>query len=155
MEKLGRRHFSQDMDEYYFTAATTDPFDPVDVYATARTHTQRTYAIEIKDLTNTDNYRPYTKFTCNGKDYGYQIDYHKLKHLQETADKEGRIPIVYVRFDDYTYAWNISLINYEERKKWRYVNKSGVNYGKEKEWALQTYLYANESVWSKKTLPDN
>ena len=154
-EKQGRAHFSQDLGDYYFTAGTTDPFDRVDVYATARTKPSRTYAIEIKDYTNGGYERNYTKYIRNGKDNGYQIDLQKLQHLQEEADKENRIPILYVRFGDYTYAWNIAEINYEDRRREVWVNKSGANYGKEKELAWQTYLYANEAVWSKPTPKNN
>ena len=148
---MGRKHFGEDFDPYYITAGTEDDTDRIDAYATARTNHNRTYAIEIKDYTNTQHRREYIKFIHNGIDYGYQIDYDKIEYLTNISNEQGRIPILYVRFNDYTIVWDLSNIDWKSRAKMVSVNKDGQNYGKEKEYALQTYLYFNENRWYKLT----
>ena len=147
----GREYFSRDMDKYYITAGTEDDMDVIDVYATAKTHPNRIYSIEIKCYDDPQYPRNYSKFTSNGKDYGFQIDVAKLDHLMNKYHEENRIPILYCRFNDYTIAWNISKINYKERIKQVWTNKYGMNYGKEKELTYQTYLYISEAVYVKET----
>lgn len=148
---LGRKHFGEDFGNLYITAGTEGDFDESDIFATASTDPTRTYCIEIKNYEDPLFPRPYSKFTYNGIDYGYQIDFKKIAALLALWKNTGRIPIIYARFQDMTYVWDLRFIDVESRAKWKWVNKDGQNYGKEKEYALQTYLYANEAVWSKPT----
>ena len=147
----GRAHFSADFDNYYYTAGTEDDYDKIDVYATAKTQLERTYAIEIKDYTNSGFDRPYDKYNKGDVDKGYQIDYEKLDWLCKEAAETNRIPILYARFTDYTIVWDLSKINWKGRESLVLVNKNGQAYGQEKEWSRQTYLYKTEAVWIKRT----
>ena len=148
----GRSHFSLDFDKYYLTAGTEDDYDEVDVYATAKTYPYRTYAIEIKDYTNGNHIRNYSKYICNNIDYGYQIDYNKIDYLMDKWKYENRIPIIYARFHDWTIIWDIRKIPYEQRKKQVWTNKDGQHYGQQKELTWQTYLYFDEAIWTKTTV---
>lgn len=150
-DELGRVRFAQDFGTWYITAGTKDDYDKIDVYATARTDHSRTYAIEIKNYENDEHPRAYEKFTWNGIDHGYMIDYEKPRNLCEVAEAEGRIPIIYARFSDWTIVWDLRTVPWRERKRLMKVNKDGQNYGKEKEEALVTYLYIDEAVWKKRT----
>ena len=141
----GREHFSQDFDKYYFTAGTDSDYDRIDVYATAKTDLERTYCIEIKNYDDPEHPRPYYKYD------NYQIDYEKLDWLCKEAADTGRIPILYVRFSDYTVVWDLSKIDWKSRESLRMVNANGQYYGYKKEWSRQTYLYIEEAVWKKKT----
>lgn len=149
-DELGRTRFNQDFGNWYITAGTEDVFDKIDMYATARTNTARTYAIEIKNYESTDNPRAYSKFTWNGIDGGYMIDYDKIDNLCKVAKDEGRIPILYARFSDLTIVWDLREVDYNRRKKQMMVNKDGQNYG-EKEESWVTYLYKGEAKYVKDT----
>lgn len=141
----GRNYFSQDFDNYYYTAGTEDDYDRIDVYATAKTQLERTYAIEIKCYNDPEHPRPYEKYE------NYQIDYEKLDTLCAVAESTGRIPILYVRFSDWTVVWDLTKIDWKSRLTTRLVNKNGQAYGREKEWSRQTYLYLEEAAWKKRT----
>ena len=150
-DELGRTHFAHDFGYWYITAGTEDDYDAVDVYMTAKTHPDRTYSVEVKDYTNSDYERPYSKFTWNGKDYGYQIDFEKTDKLLRKWVEEGRIPIVYARFSDITLVWDLRFISVDQRKKQVWTNADGQHYGEKKELTWQTYLYRSEAVWEKTT----
>lgn len=153
----GRQHFAEDFGHYYITAGTENDTDRTDVYATARTNPNKIYTIEIKSYDNKEHPRAYTKFIYKEKgeeeykDHGYQVDYDKIDYLYNTWLTEGRIPILYARFSDYTLVWDIRDIDYKGRQKTKLVNKDGQNYGKEKEYANQTYLYFEEAKVKKLT----
>lgn len=148
---LGRGHFNDDFGIYYITAGTEDIYDKIDLYATARTDHSRTYAIEIKNYENDEHPRAYEKFSWNGIDNGYMIDYEKVYHLCKVAEAEGRIPIIYARFSDWTIVWDMRNIPWKNRGRMMRVNKDGQNYGMEKEEAQVTYLYKKEAVYVKPT----
>jgi len=150
-DELGRARFAQDFGTWFLTAGTKDVYDKIDLYATARTDHSRIYAIEIKNYENDEHPRAYGKFSWNGKDYGYMIDYEKVEHLCKVAEEEGRIPIIYARFSDWTIVWDLSTIPWRERKRTMKVNKDGQHYGKEKEEAPMTYLYKSEAKYVKET----
>lgn len=150
-DELGRTHFNEDFGTWYITAGTEDIYDKIDLYATARTDHSRTYAIEIKNYENDEHPRAYEKFSWNGKDYGYMIDYEKVENLCKVAEEEGRIPIIYARFSDWTIVWDLRKILWKDRKRYMKVNKDGQNYGKEKEEAPVAYLYKKEAVYTKPT----
>lgn len=154
-DELGRTRFNQDFGTWYITAGTEGDYDKIDLYATARTDTARTYAIEIKNYENDEHPRAYSKFTWNGKDYGYMLDYFKVENLCKVAEAEGRIPIIYARFSDITCVWDLSKIYWQRRERYMKVNKIGLEYGKEKELSKVTYLYKDEAVFTKKTNNDN
>lgn len=147
----GREHFADDFGTYYITAGTEDDGNRTDVLATAITNPNKIYTIEIKSYDNKDFPRPYAKFIRQGIDYGYQVDYDKIDYLMRMWENEGRIPILYARFTDYTIVWDLRTIPYKERAKMVEVNADGQNYGKRKEKSLQTYLYKNEAKYKKLT----
>lgn len=153
----GRKHFSEDFGHLYITAGTEEDTDRIDVLATAITAPERTYAIEIKDYTNSDHERNYTKFIYKDKDkdeytdHGYQVDYDKIDYLTTVCKEENRIPILYARFTDYTIVWDLTDIPYQERSRMVWVNADGQHYGERKEAALQTYLFISEAKYKKLT----
>lgn len=148
---LGRKRFNEDYGTFYITAGTEDEHNKTDIYATAITNPQRIYTIEIKNYEDPQHPRPYSKFIYNGKDYGYQIDWDKVHYLMTLWKEEGRIPIIYARFYDYTYVWDLRYIDTESRKKQVWTIRDGMNYGGNKELTWQTYLYKDEAVTSKPT----
>lgn len=149
-EEMGRKHFKEDMGKWYHIEFSNNKSSREDGWMTARTDGSRTYIVEIKNYEDPEHPRPYSKFVRRGVDYGYQIDYDKIDYLVTTALKDDRTPILYARFDDYTYVWDLTYIPYDERKKLKNTNKHGYAYG-EKEPSWQTYLYREEAVWSKPT----
>lgn len=150
-EQIGRKHFYDDFHLLYMMDFSKGLFDKWDVMLTAITDTARTYIAEIKDYNDEHNPRPYNKFNTGSTDNGYQIDYDKVDYLVKTAQYQGRTPILYARFSDWTIIWNLNNIPYQERMKPKITNKKGTDYGKEKELSWQTYLYKDEAVWIKKT----
>ena len=149
-EMKGREHFKEDLGKWYIMAFSKKKSSREDGWMTARTDYNRTYICEIKNYEDPENPRPYTKYVKHGVDYGYQIDYDKIDYLVTKGMETNRIPILYARFDDMTYVWDLTYIPYEERKKLKKTNKHGYAYG-EKETSWQTYLYRDEAIWSKPT----
>lgn len=153
----GRKHFTEDFGKFYITAGTEDDYNRTDILATAITNPNKIYTIEIKSYDNKEHPRNYTKFIYKDKgsdeytDHGYQVDYDKVDYLMKMWEKEKRIPILYARFNDYTIVWDLRDIPYKERAKMKDVNADGQNYGKQKETALQTYLYIDEAKYKKLT----
>lgn len=150
----GRMHFDQDFPNYFIVEDTEDDYNVIDRFLTARTPSAPTYALEIKDETNNGHYRPYSKFTFNGKDYGFQVDLAKVEGVVEYCNQEGqgRRPLLYVRFGDITLVWKLDEVPYNDRKRQVWTNKNGMNYGAEKELTWQTYLYRKEAKWEKPTV---
>lgn len=136
---LGRNRFNQDFGQHYITAGTENEFDKIDMFLTAITNPARTYCLEIKNYEDEQHPRPYGKYD------DYQIDYDKIDYLVTTAQSQGRIPILYVRFSDITVVWDLSDIPYRQRKRVRLVNADGMDYGKRKERTIQTWLYREEA----------
>lgn len=147
-ETQGRRHFKSDLGDKYIMVFTSDPFAKHDVEMTARTHTDKTYLGEIKDLTNSGYERPSTKYP------DYQIDYLKIDYLVTEALSRGRTPILYVRFTDKTYVWDLKDIPYKERMKMVYTNDKGIDYGRTRSLTAQTYLHFDEAAWTTTTTLD-
>ena len=150
-ENKGRQHFVDDYGKFFMLQGTEGQTDRSDIYATAITNTGRTYIIEIKNYENEEHPRAYEKFTYKGKDYGYQIDLDKIEYLVTKGEEEGRIPILYARFNDITVTWDLKDIPYKERAKQVWTNKTGVDYGRKKELTWQTYLYKDEAKQVKPT----
>ena len=101
-EITGRNHFINDFAGQYFMDFTQNEFNKADVNLTAVTDTGRTYLGEIKCYDDPGHPRPFSKY----KDY--QIDYNKIDYLVKTAQSQGRIPILYARFQDITLVWNLT-----------------------------------------------
>ena len=141
---MGRDAFNKDFPTQFITAGTQDDYDPIDMFLTAKTNPDRTYSVEVKIIG-----REYAKFIWRGKDYGFQIDAKKIDALWDKWITEGRIPILYIKFDDCTLVWDIRKIDYKSRERLVETNDDGCNYGKSKSSSLQTYLYKNEAVWTK------
>ena len=124
-------------------------FVPVEVKETVfQNNTDKTYLVEIKDLTNSGYERPSTKYP------DYQIDYDKIDYLVTKAEEEGRTPILYVRFSDKTFVWVLTDIPYKERRRLVWTNDNGVDYGKTKSLTPQTYLNFVEATWTTTTTLD-
>ena len=107
----GRQHFLDDYGKYFITAGTEGLYDDFDLFLTALTNSAATYIVEIKNYENADYPRPYTKFD------DYQLDYDKVDKLVKIAETEGRIPILYARFEDLTITWDLRDIPYKERRR--------------------------------------
>lgn len=150
-DDAGRKLMKNDFGKAYIMYFTPEDTNPVDFYLTATTQTEKTYVGDVKAYIDEEQPRTYTKFIINGKDYGYMIDLNKLREIKKIALNEKRIPILIVYFKDCTVIWNLIAIPWENRSEWRWVNKDGLNYGKEKEWELVTYLYKDEAVYVKPT----
>lgn len=136
-ERIGRRKFENDFGKHLhieFSALKAR----YDAKATGLTRGE-TLVVEIKDIR-----RPYTKHDKDGTDRGFLIDYDKLAYIEEVAKTEGRIPWVVAYFTDCVIIWNLFNTDWRKRGEMKDVNKEGINYGKEKETAYITYLYANE-----------
>lgn len=140
-EKLGYKHFIEDFGNKYKVERSWDGCY-FDLLATALTDTGRTYVIEIKDYSDPEHPRPYSKYE------NYQIDLEKIEHLCESAKLLDRIPILYCHFSDCSIIWRPDKIDYESRKKRMKVNKYGVRYGR-KEFTNQTYFYKDEATYIK------
>ena len=116
---------------------TQDDYDGVDFFMTAFTNSLATTSVgEIKTI-----HRNYTKYE------NFQIDYKKLKNLQDTAKLDNRIPYLVCFFDDYTIVWDITNINLEERKYNRYCTSTTANYEKGKREKEEVWLTKEESIW--------
>lgn len=142
-DERGRQHFIDDFGDRYIIQPTEGDYDRIDLYATARTDINKTYSIEVKSYDNPNHPRPYEKYG------NYMIDYDKVDNLYTTSMSEGRIPIIYARFEDMTIVWDITDIPYKERKEKKKVNKDGQHYGKFYEYADVTYLYKEEAKYIK------
>lgn len=124
---------------------TRGEHDVVDFFATALTCTASTFVGEIKDLLEKGYERSLRKYE------NYMIDWAKINLMREIARNDGRRAILIVFFTDYTVIWDVTDMDVDSRRKWRWVNKDGQNYGKRKEWQLMTFLYENEAIWIKRT----
>lgn len=140
-ELIGRQKFEKDFSHDYEIYFTQGEYDKVDFFATSRTLTGREYVGEIK---NYEEERSFHKFE------NYMIDYWKLSFLKTVASARGLIPVLIVYFSDCTVLWDLTNLDIDSRREWRWVNKDGQNYGKQKEYALQTYLYEDEARWIRK-----
>lgn len=154
-EKKGRDRF-ETLFSKRLKMEFSDIHERYDLMATGYTN-NNTYVIEIKNYSNPDYPRAYDKYICNGKDGGYMIDNAKLKELTTIAEKENRIPILFVFFSDCLMMWDINktmwndTTNTDNRQHtgWIRVNKDGQNYGN-KELSYMSYLYKDEAIWIKK-----
>lgn len=142
-EQRGRERFLNDFGHIYTIVFSTDEYERFDFKATAETIARViTYVGEIKNIN-----RDYSKFIKDGKDGGFLIDYSKVKAVVEEAEKENRIPVLVVYFNDYRIIWNLSKVmdRCENEKEERMVNKDGQHYG-EKELSTVTYVYKEDAV---------
>lgn len=116
---------------------TLDDFDTVDFLMTAFTGNKATTSIgEIKTI-----HRNYTKYD------NFQIDYKKMKNLQDKAKNGGDIPYLVVFFDDYTVVWDITDIDLESRKYNQYCTSTTANYQKGRREKEEVWLVKEESIW--------
>lgn len=79
----------------------------------------------------------------------YQLDYKKLEWITDLAKEAEGKPIIIVHFTDVTMVWDLNKTNWKDRVRWKMCNKTGVNYGKEKEESKQSYLEFEEAVYIK------
>lgn len=118
-------------------AFTADDYDGVDFFMTAFTDSIMTASVgEIKTI-----HRNYTKYD------NFQIDYKKLKNLQDVVKIDNRIPYLVCFFDDYTIVWDITDINLEERRYNQYCTSTTADYEKGKREKEEVWLTKEESIW--------
>lgn len=137
-ENIGRDAWHNS--SFYFarisrSEGTTGKFDRQDERCTGLTGEK--YLVEIKCYSDPSHPRPYSKFP------DYQIDYEKIENLCDDAQKEDRIPLLFVKFDDCEIVWKPQK---DVKTEWRYVNKYGQNYGAEKERSLQAFLDIKDAI---------
>lgn len=137
-ESVGRQKMLVLFGDKYIIRFTEGKYDVVDFFATALTLSRRTYVGDIKNYED----RPYSKFE------NYMIDYAKLKNIKDKADEDGRIPVLVCFFTDGTIVWDLRKVDFESEKEWRWVNKDGQHYGREKEYSCVTYLHKEEAKWT-------
>ena len=118
---------------------TKGDFDPQDVRTTGITGD--IYLVEIKSYNDPNHPRLSSKF----KDY--QIDLDKIVDLCDDAKDEGRIPLLYVKFDDCEVIWQPSKKECRKRCKQVWTNDKGYNYGDSKSLTWQTYFHVDEALW--------
>jgi hypothetical protein len=116
---------------------TLDPYCPQDFEMTAYTSSTTLSYGEIKTI-----HRDYTKYE------NFQINYKKMKRLQDRAKKDGRVPYLVCFFDDYKIVWDITDIDFEARKYTQYCTPTTAFYTKEKEESEQVWLTKEEALWS-------
>ena len=147
-EGRNRKNFGRDTESDYITGTTEGLTNRADVTMTSRTDTSKTYLGETKDYTISGFQRPHNIYE------NYQIDYEKIKYLYLEALKEKRIPFLYVRFTDETFIWVITPELFNKllsTVRCVPVNKYGLDYGKEKEFAEQVYFDFSDAVRHYKT----
>lgn len=115
---------------------TTNPYELYDFDMTAST----TFSYgEIKTV-----HRDYFKYP------NFQIDYKKLKALQELAKQDGRIPYLVCFFDDYTIVWSIADIDLEGRKYSQFCTSTTADYEKGKREKDEVWLTIDEAIYKEK-----
>lgn len=115
---------------------TENPFKVYDFDMTAST--VLSYG-EIKTV-----HRDYIKFP------NFQIDYKKLKALQDLSKQDGRVPYLVGFFNDYTIVWDITDINLEERKYNQFCTSTTAEYAKGKREKEEVWLTIDEAIYKEK-----
>lgn len=104
------------------------------------------YTIETKWYGDKDNIRDSTKFQ------DYMIDYSKLQSLTDNAIKNQSKPLLMCFFSNELVVWDISKCNWQSTGKWKWVNKEGQNYGKEKEYCFMAFLLLDDAIYRNKNI---
>lgn len=124
---------------FYWTTGN----NTTDLWMTGRTaKSLRTYVGDVKAYLDEKHPRDLFQYP------NYMADYMKLREIVKKAmnDKDkNRIPILIAVFPTYLAIWNLYEVDWEHTAEWRYVNKTGVNYG-EKEWELMAYLKPEDAM---------
>lgn len=114
---------------------TEDPYEVYDFDMTAHTSATVLSYGEIKTV-----HRPYTKFDT------FQIDYNKLKALQDLAKENGRVPYLVCFFDDWDVVWDVSDIDLEDRRYTTYCTSTTADYQKGKREKEEVWLSIAEDA---------
>lgn len=123
---------------------TRNPYAAYDFEMTAYTTEILSYG-EIKTI-----HRNYTDYE------NFQIDYKKLKTLQDKAKEDNRTPYLVCFFNDWTLVWNIEDINLEERKYTKNcTSTTAENYTKAKKEKVEVWLDDNKGLIYKRATPTN
>lgn len=115
---------------------TTDPYELFDFDMTAST--VLSYG-EIKTV-----HRDYARYP------NFQIDYGKLRNLQDMARQMGRVPYLVCFFDDVDVVWDISGIDLESRRYKAWCTSTTADYGKARREKDEVWLTIDEAIWSHK-----
>lgn len=110
------------------------------------TDCEERYTVETKWYGDKDNRRYSDKFK------NYMIDYSKLQSLTDNAIKNESKPLLMCFFSNELVVWDISKCNWQSTGKWRWVNKEGLNYGKQKELAFMAYLNLSDAICRNKNI---
>lgn len=115
---------------------TDDPFCTYDFEMTAWTSSVTTSYGEIKTV-----HRDYALYP------NFQIDYWKLKHLQEKCTKDNRIAYVVGFFTDCLLVWDITKIDLEERRYTQFCTSTTADYEKGKQEKEEVWLVKEEAIY--------
>lgn len=115
---------------------TTDPYCPHDFEMTAWTSSVTLSYGEIKTIHR--NYSNYPNF---------QIDYNKVKTLQDNSANDNRRAYVVGFFDDDTIVWDITDIDFEERRYKQYCTTTTADYEKGKKPKEEIWLVKEEAIY--------
>lgn len=134
----------------YIFDFTKEQKNPVDFWSTATTNSKKqTYVGDVKAYL--DEEHPRTLYGIPGKpDYpDYKINYQKLYNIKKRAlnDKTGnRTPILVAVFPNQVAIWDLNKADWETSGTWDLVNKTGVDYGKEKVYEYVAHLQYKDAL---------
>lgn len=80
----------------------------------------------------------------------FQIDYLKVKILQDTAREHGRKAYVVGFFTDFTIVWDVTDMDLEPRRYKRFCTATTNNYCKGKKEKEEVWLTIDEAIYKEK-----
>lgn len=132
-------------DTEYVVAFSINDCDRTDGFIMSYDNDKR-YTIETKWYGDIKNLRYSDKF----KDY--MIDYDKLKNLTELSKTHNSKPFLICFFSNELVVWDLNKTNWDSTGEWRWVNKEGLNYGKEKEYSFMAFLKLEDAIYRNKNI---
>lgn len=146
-EIVGREYYMLDFSSDMKIEFTPNDFERYDFDAVD--DNSKKYVGEIKCYHKPEHPRPYSKFTKDDKDYGYQIDWSKIFEVWDEARDKEATPLLVAYFSDYLIVWDLNKVGIKElqrRNKLIGTNDKGYRYGYSATKTLQTYLYKDEAI---------
>lgn len=130
----------------YVAAFAINDYDRTDGFLINYNNKNERYTIETKWYGDINNLRYSNKF----KDY--MIDYDKLQNLTELSKNHKSKPLLFCFFSNELVVWDLTKTNWETTGEWRWVNKEGLNYGKEKEYSFMAFLNLEDAIYKNKNI---
>ena len=130
----------------YLVFFAKDDYSRTDGFIINQNLLEERYTVETKWYGDAENKRYSDKF----KDY--MIDYSKLQSLTDNAIKNESKPLLICFFSNELVVWDVSKCNWQSTGKWKWVNKEGQNYGKEKEYCFMAFLLLNDAIYRNKNI---